>query len=100
MSIKYGHLLERIVKKVRPNFFLNFTTSSPVQKVKKKENTLIALSNNYFLEKTTSNKGCDNIQYAEDNKIIRKTSFCQKNWEKADLIFYASFLKFWSATEF
>jgi hypothetical protein len=71
------------LEKVRKNCFLNFQTSSPVQKVKKKEKALVARSKKEFLVKTTENKGCENEQYAEYKKPFRKTLFHQKKRKKS-----------------
>ena len=85
---------------MRTNCFLNFQTSSPVQKVKKKRKSFNCSIEQRYREKTTENKGCDNKQYANKRKLSDKTFYLQKKGKKADLIFYASFLKFWSETEF
>jgi hypothetical protein len=53
-----------------------------------------------LLKKTTINKGNGYRTFEECERIIRKTTYHQKREENADLIFYASFLKFRSETEF
>ena len=85
---------------MRTNCFLNFQTSSPVQKVKKKRKSFSCSIEQRIREKTTENKGCVHKQYAKKKKLSEKTYYHQKKGKKDDLIFYASFLKFWSETEF
>ena len=85
---------------MRTNCFLNFQTSSPVQKVKKKEKALVARSNKEFERKQQKTKEVLINNMLRKKKLSEKTFYHQKKGKKADLIFYASFLKFWSETEF
>jgi hypothetical protein len=62
------------LEKVRTNCFLNFQTSSPVQKVKKKEKALVARSNKEFERKQQKTKD------VFINNMLRKKSYQKKHF--------------------
>ena len=77
--------------------FKNQFTSTKSQKKRKSFSCSIEQK---IREKTTEKQGFNEKQYGQKKKLSEKTFYLKKKGKKADLIFYASFLKFWSETEF